>query len=93
MTWVTVGPVAVILLFVLIIANGSGWFTFLDASFGIVVGLMLLGRWIEQRSGAATTPTGEPATHEQFLRYMKGLPLVAAGLWVVANLLGNHVFA
>ena len=90
-TWVLAGPLALVLITYGIVSNGTGWRTGLDAVFGIVVGLMLLGRWVEHRTGAATALTGEPATPEQFKRYMTLLPPLAVAVWLIANVVGNHV--
>lgn len=90
-TWTVLGPFALFLLSAGIVSRGTGWATALDVCFGAVVVLMLFGRWVEQRSGSATTLHGEPATLEQCKRYMIGLLLVAAALWGCANLLGNHI--
>lgn len=92
LTWILLGPLALAVITWGIVSRGNGWFTGLDAAFGIVVGLMLLGRWVEQRSGTATTLTGEPAAPEQFRRFMTLLPPLAAAVWIIANLAGNHVF-
>ena len=91
LTWTFFGPTALLFTTYGIIANRTGWLTGLDAFFGIVVGLMLLGRWVDHRSGSSTTLTGEPATDVQFRRYMTTLTPLGAGLWIVANALGNHV--
>jgi hypothetical protein len=91
--WVAFGPIALILITLGIVTQGSGWLTGLDAMFAFVAGLMLLGRWREQRSGAATRATGEPATEQDFRRFVLLFPLIALAVWVVANLLGNHVLA
>lgn len=91
LTWVFVGPVVLLGTTYGIISRGTGWLTGFDALFGIVAALMLLGRWTEQRSGAAMTISGEPATPEQFKRYATVLIPVVAVVWVGANLLGNHV--
>jgi len=91
LTWVMVGPVALLGLTYAIVSRGTGWLTGFDAAFAIVAGLMLLGRWVEQRSGTATTIKGQPATFEQLKRYVAILMAVAAGVWIVANLLGNHL--
>jgi hypothetical protein len=91
LTWIIVGPVALLGISYGIVYGGYGWLTGLDAAFGTVAGLMLLGRWSEQRSGSATTLTGEPATSEQLKRYVTILIPAAAALWVIANLVGNHV--
>jgi hypothetical protein len=69
----------------------GGWLTRLDAAFGVVVGLMLLGRWVEHLSGSATTLTGEPATLEQLERYATLQPPLAARVWIVANVVGNYI--
>jgi hypothetical protein len=91
LTWVILGPIALLLTTWGIVASGTGWFTGLDAFFGVVAGLMLFGRWVEHRSGAATTLQGEPATDAEFRWYMTVLPPLVACLWIVANILGNHV--
>jgi hypothetical protein len=89
--WTVLGPVALLLISARIVSSGTGWATGLDVCFGVVVGLMLVGRWVEQRSGSATTLKGEPSTLERCRRYMIRLLLVAAGVWAGANLLGNHI--
>ena len=90
-TWTVLGPFALLLITAGIVSRGTGWATALDVCFGVVVGLMLFGRWVEQRSGSATSLHGEPSTLEQCKRYMIGLLLVAVALWSGANLLGNHI--
>jgi hypothetical protein len=89
--WVLAGPLALLGITYSIMSGGTGWLTGRDAAFGIVVGLMLLGRWYEHRSGEATTLTGEVATPEDFRRYMRLVPALAVVIWVVANALGNHI--
>jgi divalent metal cation (Fe/Co/Zn/Cd) transporter len=89
--WVAVGPFALLFLAATIISRGTGWLTLLDALFGAVVALMILGRWVEQRSGAATTVTGQRATMRHCEHYVAILTLVAGAAWVAANVLGNHV--
>lgn len=90
-TWILAGPLALLGITYGIVSSGTGWQTDLDVAFGIVLGLMLLGRWVEHRSGAATTLTGEPATPEQFRHFATLLPPLAAAVWVIANIVGNHV--
>lgn len=91
--WVIVGPLVLLAITYGIVIRGSGWMTALDAAFGLVVILMLLGRWVEQRSGQATNLSGEPARPEQFRRYVLILPMFAVAVWVIANALGNHILA
>lgn len=91
-TWFFIGPLALFLLVLGIASAGSGWATALDVLFFGFVAVMVWCRWVEQRSGRATTAYGEPATSEDFRRYVLTLLPLAAGAWLVANLLGNHIF-
>lgn len=85
------GPMFLVLTTMSIVNSGSGWLTRLDAIFAGLVALMFLCRWVEQRSGSATTSKGEPATSADFRRYIRVLLFAASLVWVVANVLGNHV--
>lgn len=91
LTWVLLGPAVLLLTTLGIVANGTGWLTGLDAFYGVVVGLMLLGRWVEYRSGTATSVTGEATTEAEFRQYMALTPVAAAAVWIAANTIGNHV--
>ncbi len=90
--WMVLGPILAISTIGAIVTRAD-WFTPWDAAFGIVVALMVGGRWVEQRSGEAMTATGEPTTVEHFRRYVRILLPLAVGVWTVANVLGNHVLA
>ena len=85
------GPMFLVLTAMSIVNSGSGWFTKLDAIFAGLLTLMVACRWVEQRSGSATTAKGEPATMQDFRRYVRSVLLIATLIWVAANLLGNHV--
>ena len=85
------GPMVLVLTTMSIVNSGSGWFTKLDALFACLVVLTVASRWVEQRSGSATTAKGEPATMQDFRRYVRSVLLIATLVWVAANLLGNHV--
>ena len=86
LTWVALGPLALFVMAGVIFTRPRGWFSPLDAAYGAVVALMILGRWVEQRSGCATTVTGEPATPRQFARYVAILLPLTIVVWVVAHL-------
>jgi len=89
--WLMLGPIAAGLALLGIVRHGEGWATLVDGVFLVVVGLMLLCRWVEIRSGSAMTATGKPATVRHLRRYAVGLLVVAPILWIAANLVGNHV--
>lgn len=93
LTWILIGPLVLVGITYGVVTGGAGWLTGLDAAFAVVVGLMLLGRWVEQRSGTATTLTGEAATPAQLKRYVRTLIPLAVIVWIVANIFGNHVLA
>ena len=88
--WMILGPILSLFIAYAIVTR-EGWFTTWDAAFGVVVALMVGGRWVEQRSGSAMTATGEPATGKHFKRYVRVLLPLAAGVWVAANVLGNRI--
>jgi hypothetical protein len=75
-----------------IVRNWEGWVTGLDVAFFVLVGVMLLGRWLEFRGGRPETATGEPATPGHLQRYVVLLPLVGVAVWVIANVLGQSRF-
>lgn len=93
LTWALAGPLALLGIAYGILSSGSGWLTGLDIAFAVVVGLMLLSRWLERRAGTLTTLSGQRARPDKHRRYTLGLVLVAALVWVGTNLVGNHVLA
>jgi hypothetical protein len=90
-TWFLFGPIAMMALAYGIVSNGSGWLTTLDLAFLIVVAVMIGARQAELRAGTAQTATGEPATAAHVGRYTRMLLLFAAAVWVVTNVVGNHL--
>jgi len=88
--WFIIGPFVLVLLLMSIVETGSGWLTGLDLGLLIVVVLMLCARWIDQRSGQATTASGGPSTWADFQRYALALPVLAGAAWIIANVIGNH---
>jgi hypothetical protein len=91
LTWFMLGPGALFGILYAIVTHGTGWITGLDAAYFIVVALMVLGRWHEQRSGVATTAEGKPATWDHFRRYVRLLLPTAVVIWILANAVGNHL--
>ncbi len=93
MTRMVFGPLALLAIAAGLAARKHAWFSGLSVAFVVVIGLMILGRWVEQRSGAATTITGKPATAEQCTRYSATLVIVGAVIWAAANVLGSYILA
>lgn len=88
--WMIVGPMFLMVLALNIAQRATGWFTPIDLAYIVVLAGMLLGRWLEFRSGDAMTGSGEPATLADLRRYLATATLAGLGLWVLANLAGNH---
>jgi len=89
--WFMIGPAILMGTTYGIVTRGSGWVSGLNATYLITVALMVLGRWNEQRSGCATLADGKPATWEHYRRYVRYLLPIVGIVWLVANVVGNHV--
>lgn len=83
--WVILGPMTLLLVLLGLILNKPEAVSGLDAFYGIVVLLMLGGRWIEQRSAAPKTASGELSTPESFRRYICILIPVSIIAWGAAK--------
>jgi hypothetical protein len=74
-----------------IVQVGSGWLTWADAGYLAVLGGMVLARWQEFRRGNAKTTDGQPATPAHLRHYLQTTVPLGVGMWVVANVIGNHL--
>jgi hypothetical protein len=91
--WMMIGPFLLILLTFTIVNMGTGWLTAADVGFFVVLGAIIVSRWFEFLGGHPQTATGEPATFAHFRRFLVGTVLIGVSIWVIANVLGNHVLA
>jgi hypothetical protein len=92
LAWLVFGPIGLFVILYGIIDSGTGWFTLLDALFFLVVGLTIIARWADQKSGQGTLADGNPSTWDDFRRYAARLPLLSIAAWIAANLIGNHFY-
>jgi hypothetical protein len=92
LSWMIVGPFVLAIVAITISQRRDGWFGALDLVYFIVLGGMLLGRWLEFQSGRPLTATGEPASLADLRLYALGLAALGFGAWVVANLIGTQAF-
>jgi hypothetical protein len=90
LSWMIVGPFALALVAVGITERRDGWFGALDLIYFVVLGAMLLGRWLEFQYSRPLTAAGEPASVHDLRRYALVLGALGLGAWVVANLIGNQ---
>ncbi len=88
--WMMVGPFSLAICAISIAERPDGWLGLTDWIYFAVLGGMLVGRWTEFRCSQPLTATGEPATVEQVRRYTMWLGVIGLGVWIAANLIGNH---
>lgn len=87
--WIFVGPVVLALLLISIALSRTVAFSMADIGYFLVAGAVLACRWIDQRTGQATTGTGERATWADFRRYAIRLPPAAFGIWILVKLMAG----
>ena len=91
LVWMFGGPLVLGVVAYQTVTQKDGWLVARDVVFAIALALTIGARWLEVRSGAGETATGEPATMAHFRRYAMILLPVAAVLWVAAKVAGTHV--
>jgi hypothetical protein len=88
--WMMLGPFFLVIVAISTAERRDGWFSPADGLYFAVLGGMLLGRWLEFRSGQPLTATGVPATVAHLRRYALVLSVLGVAAWVVANLVRNR---
>ncbi len=91
LAWMLFGPLTLLLLTLSIVSSGAGWLTLVDGVFFLSLGAMLVGRWMEYRSGKGQTATGEPMNEADLRGHLLGAAAVGLFVWVAANAIGNHL--
>jgi len=89
--WFIIGPAVLTFITVGIVTRGPGWLSARNAFYWVCVLLMIAGRRREQSSGCATLATGDPASWQDYQRYVRILMPLTAVIWLIANVLGNHL--
>jgi hypothetical protein len=82
------GPFVLMVSAGMLALRGKG-FSSLDGVYFGTLGAMLLGRWIEFRSGQALTAEGEPATPGCLRRYFMGAITLVAVIWIAVHIAAN----
>jgi hypothetical protein len=85
-----IGPFALTLVAVGISGRHDQWFGALDLIYFVILGGMLLGRWLEFQYSSPLTATGDPAGVHHLRRYAVMLSALGLGAWLVAKLIGNQ---
>ena len=84
--WMMMGPCA-LLLAAVSVQRSAGW-SIADAALWLIVGLLILARYVDIVRYKGTTTDGEPATMAHFKRYLLLVLLAGAAMWTVARVLG-----
>lgn len=87
--WMGFGNAALALIAVLIVQREG--FSTLDIFYWVIVIALAVARLVDITRFAGSTIEGEPATMMHFRRYAWQLPLIAAGVWIMAHLLSRLV--
>jgi hypothetical protein len=88
--WMMVGPFALAICATRITESVPGWLGPLDVIYFLLLGGVLMGRWLEFRYSQPTTAMGEPATVAHLRRYTAVVSIVGLGIWVAAKLVASH---
>jgi len=88
--WMMIGPLGLMLCLYFIATSGTGWHTVADLLYFVILGGMILGRWLEFRGGHPETSAGDPATPADLRRYILLALTIGPALWLAANVIGNH---
>jgi hypothetical protein len=68
--WMMFGPLSLALTLYFIVSSGTGWRTFADLLYFLILGGMIFGRYLEVRGGNPMKSDGDPATPADLRRYV-----------------------
>ena len=91
LAWLLFCPAVLFPITLTIVLKSRGWFTMVDLAFFVVLGLALLGRWLEFQGENPRTAYDEPASPAHLRRFLLIAPVAGIAIWIAANVLGNHV--
>lgn len=87
-----VGPFAWVLSAFGVASKGDRWLSPADATYSVVVALILLSRWWEFRSGSGLTADGRPASAADLRRFLWATSVAGLILWGLATLAAQLEF-
>jgi hypothetical protein len=89
--WMLLGPA---LLFAFLYVNtteDTNWLSGIDVAYFVVFALVILSRWLDQRSGQCTLTDGQISTWQDYKRFVYVVVPSALSAWVATNLIGNYL--
>jgi len=91
LTWFFFGPCGLAFSGLALVTGKGSWITPPSIIYLVVLGAMAGGRYLEQRSGHGLNAAGEPATWDDFRKYVRNVIPALFGVWVVLNTIGMFV--
>jgi hypothetical protein len=88
--WMLLGPA---LLFAILYGNTTedkSWFSGTDMAFFSILALVVLARWVDQRSGQCTLTDGQISTWKDFRRFIYVFVPSTLLIWAATNIIGNY---
>jgi hypothetical protein len=83
LTWILFGPFVLLVSTLVLLGKGSGFPSSADFTYLAALGAMVVGRWVEFRTGSAQTATGEAATGRHLRRYLMWAGALGLVVWGV----------
>ena len=90
LVWMALGPGLLAITTMHIYLYGTGWHTIADYVFFAILGVLMLGRWLEVLGGVPLNSVGEPATRKDFYEYVALVLGAGLVIWIISNAFGNH---
>lgn len=89
--WTALGPVGLLMFALRIGTAQDGWTAPADLGYFVILGLVVAARWYCFKAGDPTDMSGNTITPADLRRYTLTWLIAGVAVWVVANLIGNHV--
>jgi hypothetical protein len=89
--WMILGPAILFAVLYVNTTEDKSWISGTDLMYFIILGFVVLARWVDQRSGQCTLTDGQVSTWDDFRRFVRVFVPSALVIWVVTNVIGNYL--
>ena len=91
LVWFFFGPVGLMFSGLALLSGKGGWISAPSIIYLVILGAMIGGRYLEQNSGYGLNAAGEPATWDDFRKYVRTVVPAMFGVWVVLNVIAGFL--
>lgn len=88
LVWFFFGPVGLMFSALALLSGKGGWIALPSIIYLVILGAMVGGRYLEQKSGSGLNAEGQPATWDDFRKYVRTVIPALFGVWIVLNVIG-----